>query len=392
MQTNNSSEKRVENLISYIECLLNEDDVRETYQRHCDGFGGLESLEMFQAFYQVMERGHSADEILEVVPRVILATQRDDDFEEVRQDDPFLQDLRAENQAMMDLLGELRPLFREERSDERDREIVEIMQGLREMKTHFVRLQNIFFPTLEQKAEALSGLALLWAWHDAAEETLERSVAAFSNPETKTGQLHKLAGELFAAYASMPFKEERLLFAVAEELLTEEDWTAMYQQSRAYPTAFDVRKEVEDIDFGRLQEDAPVGEFSSLTGSLNFEQLNLVLNNLPVDFTVVDENNRVLYFNNPPHRIFPRSPAVIGREVKNCHPPKSLDKVEEIVDAFREGSKSHARFWIAVKGRKLLIEYFALRDADGTYRGVLEVSQGITELQALEGDRHLAEW
>ena len=125
---------------------------------------------------------------------------------------------------------------------------------------------------------------------------------------------------------------------------------------------------------------------------MSFEQLNLVLNNLPVDFTVVDENNRVLYFNNPPHRIFPRSPAVVGREVKNCHPPRSLDKVDEIVDAFRDGSQSHARFWITVKERKLLIEYFALRDADGNYRGVLEVSQDITDIQGLEGEKRLLDW
>lgn len=392
MQTKEASEKRIANLVSYIECLLREEDVRETYQRHYEKFEGLESLEIFRAFWQILEKGYAAAEVIEVVSRVILATQREDDFDEVRPEDPFLQELRAENRSMMNLLADLRPLFRQDRSPERDRQIVELMQGLHELKAHFIKLQNIFFPTLEQKHEALSGLSLLWAWHDAAEEVLERTVATFSDSNMKTEQLHRMAGELFGLYASMPFKEERLLYTVADELLTEEDWEAMYQQSRAYPTAFDIREKVEEVDFSQLKANAAQGKFSSGTGSMSFQQLNLVLNNLPVDFTVVDENNRVLYFNNPPHRIFPRSPAVVGREVKNCHPPNTVDKVEEIIDAFRAGRKSHARFWISAKGKKLLIEYFALRDAEGAYRGVLEVSQDITELQSLEGDRRLAEW
>ena len=323
---------------------------------------------------------------------MILATQRDDDFEEVRPEDPFLQELRAENQSMMDLLADLRPLFRQERSDERDRVIVETMQGLRQVRAHFVRLQNIFFPTLEQKRQALSGLTLLWAWQDQAEAVLDRSLTTFADPKMPVEQLNRMAGELFGSYASLPLKEERLLYTVADKLLDEADWEAMYQQSRAYPTAFDIRREVEEIDFSLLEDAAAQGIFSSASGSMSFEQLNLLLNNLPVDFTLVDENNRVVYFNNPPRRIFPRSPAVIGREVKNCHPPRSLDKVDEIIDAFRQGRQSHARFWISLKGRKLLIEYFALRDAEGKYRGVLEVSQDITDLQALEGDRRLTEW
>lgn len=392
MQTNEKSKNRVANLVSYIECLLRGDDVRETYQRHYEKFPGLDSLEVFRAFSQILEQGHAVDEVMEVIPRVILATQRDDDFAEVRAEDPFLQELRAENQNMMEFLSDLRPLFRQDRSAERDQEIVEIMRKLRQFKAHFLRLQNIFFPTLEQKHAALSGLSLLWAWHDQAEEVLEQALETFGNASLKTEQLHKMAGQLFGLYASLPFKEERLLYTAADKLLSEDDWKAMYQQSRAYPTAFDVREEVEEIDFSQLETDTTLGKFSCGTGSMSLEQLNLVLNNLPVDFTVVDENNRVLYFNNPPQRIFPRSPAIVGREVKNCHPPNSLDKVVEIIDAFRAGRKSHARFWINIRNKKLLIEYFALRDAQGNYRGVLEVSQDITDLQSLEGDRRLAEW
>jgi DUF438 domain-containing protein len=83
---------------------------------------------------------------------------------------------------------------------------------------------------------------------------------------------------------------------------------------------------------------------------------------------------------------------VIGRSVENCHPPESVHVVTEIVEAFRSGKQDRARFWLAVKGRKVLIQYFALRNAEGQYKGVLEVSQDIGEIQELTGERRLLQW
>ncbi len=78
-------------------------------------------------------------------------------------------------------------------------------------------------------------------------------------------------------------------------------------------------------------------------------------------------------------RVFPRSPGVIGRKVQNCHPPASVHKVQQIIDAFRAGEKDAAEFWIELGGRFLHIRYFALRDAQGGYRGVVETVQDVTE-------------
>jgi DUF438 domain-containing protein len=92
------------------------------------------------------------------------------------------------------------------------------------------------------------------------------------------------------------------------------------------------------------------------------------------------------------HRIFPRSPAVIGRKVQNCHPPQSVHKVQQIIDAFRAGEQSTAEFWIEMGGRFLHIRYFAVRDAAGAYHGVVETVQDVTEIRALEGQRRLLDW
>ena len=113
------------------------------------------------------------------------------------------------------------------------------------------------------------------------------------------------------------------------------------------------------------------------TGGLSLEELNLVLGVLPIDFQYVDEHDRVRFYSEG-HRIFPRSPGVIGRKVQNCHPPQSVHKVQQILDAFRAGEKDAAEFWIEMQGRFLHIRYFAVRDGGGAYRGVVETVQDVT--------------
>jgi DUF438 domain-containing protein len=128
------------------------------------------------------------------------------------------------------------------------------------------------------------------------------------------------------------------------------------------------------------------------TGLLTLDQINLMLKHLPVDISFVDENDEVRYYSDVPDRTFPRSPGVIGRTVQNCHPQKSVHMVQRILDAFRSGEQDTAEFWIEMKGTFVHIRYFALRDAGGTYRGCLEVSQDVTGIRALEGEQRLLDW
>ena len=118
----------------------------------------------------------------------------------------------------------------------------------------------------------------------------------------------------------------------------------------------------------------------------------LLFKNLPVDITMVDENDEVRFFSEGKSPVFPRSKAIIGRKVQNCHPPESVHVVQQIVDAFRSGERDQADFWIQMKGRFLHIRYFALRDAQSQYQGTIEVSQDVTEIRALEGERRLLDW
>ena len=117
-----------------------------------------------------------------------------------------------------------------------------------------------------------------------------------------------------------------------------------------------------------------------------------MMKHLPVEVSFVDDNDELRYYSDTPERIFPRSPGIIGRKVQKCHPPKSVDVVERILEAFKSGEKDSSAFWIDMNGRKIHISYYAVRDADGKYMGTMEVTQDITDIMSIEGERRLLDW
>jgi len=122
---------------------------------------------------------------------------------------------------------------------------------------------------------------------------------------------------------------------------------------------------------------------------LSTETVEAIFDNLPVDLTFVDDTDTVRYYSRGEERIFRRTPAVIGRKLQDCHPQQSLHKVEQVVSELKAGSRDMAGFWIDLKGRKIYIRYFAVRDKTGKYIGTLEVTQDITEIQKIEGEKRL---
>jgi len=137
---------------------------------------------------------------------------------------------------------------------------------------------------------------------------------------------------------------------------------------------------------------APEGVLQFETGSLSKEEIEAVLNSLPVDISFVDADDAVKYFNKAEKRIFVRTKAVIGRKVQLCHPQKSVHIVNKILETFKTGKKDVAEFWITMNNRLIHIRYFAVRDKNGKYLGTLEVTQDLTDLKKIEGQNRLLDW
>ena len=193
----------------------------------------------------------------------------------------------------------------------------------------------------------------------------------------------------------MIFKEENILFPTSKEKLHTDDWVEILKESDEVGYVF-IEKPKETEALMKELKDAlieePVFQDNQVyfpTGSLQLKELMSLLNTMPVDFTFVDKEDRFRYFSDNKDRIFIRTKSVIGRKVQNCHPPQSLDVVEKILKDFKEGKKNSVEFWINFKGKFVYIRYFAVRDKDGNYLGTLEVTQDITEVKKLEGEKRL---
>jgi len=126
--------------------------------------------------------------------------------------------------------------------------------------------------------------------------------------------------------------------------------------------------------------------------NLKPEVIEAMLDAMPIEISFVNENDEVKYFNKNGDRIFPRPRSIVGKKVQQCHPQKSVHKVLQILEAFKNGKKDAAEFWINLKGRQIYIRYFPVRDKDGKYLGTLEVSQDITDIKKIEGEKRLLDW
>jgi len=209
-----------------------------------------------------------------------------------------------------------------------------------------------------------------------------------------TGQLDETFALLDQTLRDMIYKEHKILFPAAMARLSEADWGEIRTQESEIGYCYIAagrqwQAHVDPREAEGAAELAPEGLIPLNVGALSVEQISMLLSALPVDVTFVDENDEVRFFSQTRERIFPRSPAIIGRKVQNCHPPQSFDRVQRILDDFRAGARDVAEFWISMHGMFVHIRYFPLRDATGAYRGTLEVTQNIAPLRALEGERRL---
>jgi PAS domain S-box-containing protein len=141
-----------------------------------------------------------------------------------------------------------------------------------------------------------------------------------------------------------------------------------------------------------LKELVPKSTLQIETGTLTKEEVEAILNTLPVDITFVGEDDAVKFFNKAEKRIFVRTKAILGRKVQLCHPQKSVHVVNRILEAFKKGEKDAAEFWIQKDNRIIHIRYFAVRNKDGKYLGTMEVSQDITDLKKIKGEKRLLDW
>jgi PAS domain S-box-containing protein len=274
-----------------------------------------------------------------------------------------------------------------------------VIEHLKESESHYLREENVLFPYLE-KHGVTQPPAIMWMEHDRIREVKKGLyVQVDAMKDTGFQQFIKQLKETSVALSEMLsnhfYKENNVLFPTALKVIPKDEWTDIRRQfdEMGYccftPESATIQLEEATAVATTMKEE---GKVNLETGVFSREELEAVLNTLPVDITFVDRDDTVQYFSQGKDRLFMRTKAIIGRKVQQCHPQKSVHMVNRILDSFHKGTRDVAEFWLTWNGKLIHIRYFAVRNSAGKYLGCVEVTQDITNIKKIEGEKRLLDW
>ena len=309
---------------------------------------------------------------------------------------------KRENRELEKVVRQLLELFTQANtefaSQERElylNKVKGLFNSLTDVDKHYRRKENLLFPFLE-KYGITGPPKVMWGKHDETRDLLKNAISVLEMPGEFTPEMMLMKVELHLrpaakAIIDMIMKEEEILLPMTLDKLTETDWYDIYRQTNEIGYCLydpNVTWEPQGIEIAEVTS-AEDGNISLPSGKFSSEELLAILNTLPVDITFVDRNDKVKYFSQGKERIFDRNRAILGRDVRMCHPPSSVHIVDQIVGDFKSGKADSAPFWIQMGEKFIHIEYFALRNEKGEYLGTLEMSQELTEKRKISGDQRL---
>ncbi|WP_373759850.1 DUF438 domain-containing protein [Bacteroides heparinolyticus] len=271
-----------------------------------------------------------------------------------------------------------------------------IFNSLADVDKHYKRKEYLLFPFLEK--HLITGPPkVMWGKHDETRLQLKKAFETLTSPLTTVNELKTAVATAcnpaVEMIAGMIKKEEEILFPMSMDTLTEDEWYKIYQETPDFGYCLiDPEDEWKPAGMAKVEKQTymETDAIRLSSGAFSIEELEALFIHLPIDITFVDKDDKVRFFSHSPKRVFERNRSIIGRDVRMCHPPGSVHVVEQILEDFKSGKENKAAFWISnFKGRFVYIEYSAVRGKNSEYLGVVEVTQDITGLRALEGDQRL---
>ena len=393
METLNKNEIKIKKLDEFMRSILipnSSKQKKEIYLKYENTINNIMPIDLFYFEMYKQESVYKIDDIIKNADKFVnVFHQRLEQYEIKEYKNNFFKYLYLETLAINKHLESLKPLFKNKKITENKELLLKGFEKCLEVDKKFLKKENILFPHLEKTIPSTKPLEVMWALHDLARKTLREILKELNKVVIDEKKTILLIGQYYYTLYGINQKEQLILYPVAVKLLNKDSLNKMFNESHEYGYAM---IEVEENETIKIVNEAYYsdGLFKTNTGVLNMKELGLLLNYLPLDITFVDKDDKVKYFNDRKERHFPRNPSIIGRLVKHCHPPKSVKIVEEIVESFKKGEKDLEEFWITFNNVMLYITYYAVRDRNNNYMGILEVSQDVTHIKNLEGEKRIA--
>ncbi|NLK73075.1 MAG: DUF438 domain-containing protein [Clostridiales bacterium] len=420
-------QKRLKELIKELHDGASVADVKAAFAELTDGISAVEIAEIEQALVNegmpVEEIQRLCDVHAEIFKGSIEDIHKCDvcnvpDFEEGHPVDTF----KKENRAIEKLLDEIEVYLDAYTSYPESEQLNNLKMRLKKISTidkHYKRKENLIFPYME-KYNITAPPKVMWGVDDEIRTSIKETLSFLNEEKPNVSIVESKVKEMMTKIRDMIFKEEEIMFPMVLETFSEQEWIEIEKSSaeigytlldavkrwrqatvvketidRENPTEWitssqPVPENAPDIIINRIQRDSnTVIPFDA--GSMTAKEVNAVLNTVPIDMTFVGADSKVKYFTQGKERVFDRPLTIIGREVKNCHPPKSVHIVEKIIEDLKSGKKDNEDFWIKMGPNFVYIRYFAVRSKEGEFLGVLEVTQNIKPIMELEGEKRLIE-
>lgn len=391
----------VKEIISGLHQGLSVQEARERFEKEV---GGVSSTEIAAIEQSLLDEGLPPEEIKKFCNVHALLFQSALEKSVVQEESPAhpLYLFKLENREIEKMTGALKNLGAQ--AGEGDisgtrQEMEKLLNRLRDIEVHYTRKEQLLFPYLE-KYGFYGPSKVMWGKDNEVRDLLKKSLASLERVSSREEMERSIRDDLnpFLEEAEgMIFKEEKILFPASLGKLNLNDWVEILKESDEVGYVFietprETGEMIRELKGAVIEEPTAAENRVKLpTGELSTKELMAALNTLPVEITFIDADDQLRYFSDNKGRTFVRTKSAIGRKVQNCHPPQSVDKVEEILRSFKEGRRDAADFWIQFKGRFISIRFFALRDPEGKYLGTMEITQDITELKKLEGEKRLLE-
>ena len=398
-----NEKQKIKDLIRKLHAGAKPDEVKEKFKQVLKGIGPADIAEIEE---ELIKEGLPREEIHRLCDVHIAIFKESLEREKTLASPGHpIHTLMEEHKIMLQFAEELKNTVEEIKGakdfdsvSEKMKELSHIAEHFKESEKHYLREENVLFPYLE-KHGITQPPAIMWSEHNEIRKEKKKVYELLDthgsmNFQDFTKKLEGAATAIGDMFSSHFYKENNILFPTALKVISENEWREIRKQCDELGyccfTPESAKGVVEPVA-EPAPEPPPVekGKILFETGELSTEELEAVLNTLPVDITFVDKEDKVRYFSQSKERIFPRTKAVIGRKVQQCHPQKSLHVVEQILNDFKKNKRDVAEFWINLKGRLIYIRYFAVRDKNEEYLGCLEVTQDITDIKEIEGEKRL---
>ncbi|MFZ7946814.1 MULTISPECIES: DUF438 domain-containing protein [Bacillaceae] len=366
---------------------------------HFDAFIGKITVDEISQLQHDFVEGISAEELQRLYTKhtAIFKGSIEEESEQYRKPEEQpghpIHTFKLENQEIEKLLKTQIQIhlwqFDKDDSTENVYTLLEDINLLLDIDKHYSRKENLIFPYLE-KYGIYGPTTNMWRIDDFIRDAIKDAKQKLANYHGDKQAVSSVMDYVIQEVGEMIYREENILFPMALKNLTEDEWVKIAHESDEIGFCLTAPAEEWKPDRKGLNEKAiSEGYIKMETGILSLKQLELLLNHLPVDITFIDQDDVVRYFSHGKERIFARTKAIIGRTVQNCHPPRSVHVVEELLADFKSGKKNTEDFWIPFKDKYVYIRYFAVRDETGKYIGTLEFTQNIAPIKGIDGEKRI---